>query len=381
MTKPNKVMYKAIDTEGKTLYGYVEASTNCEAINTLKIQGYRDILLYENALFGTTREDLANINPKLLNIHAKLDITMFTKPNFWSYCIASIQLVFVNQVRLFIGLILLGSGIYFGYIFLIIFGGVFILLVPYLIWNDYMFYNDVSHMNKSYVEGNWSEASRIVNLYKKHNPDLDKNTMLLFDIMQAKLDAMHISGEDAYETIAEKYLYIKEVSLIDYYLLLLDTALLHNHNNQALQSVESLLEHYPKDDGLLLLKAFIFILLDESYEEAKYITSKVDESCLELFYARAMYYLLKAILIQKDDKRKALEFFYKASQLYDINGLSPAFRLQRALVNANYLVALCDNNQKDEARNILNKEWKILSIHGDKVILNKISEYFPEFKR
>ena len=379
-TPPHYILYQAKDIQDKNIYNYIKASSHCEAFKLLETYDYSEIKLYQSFSPDTTQPHLEGLNTKQLSIQAKLDITMFIQPSLWPYILASIRLIAVNQVRIFIGLFIFGIGLYFQYPLVMILGSIITLIVPYLIYNSYLFYDDIKHMNNAYVDGNFKEIEDIIARYKTNNQKLDDSLTLILDIQEAKLMAIRLSSGEAYETIASKYLHLKDISSYEYCMLLVDICFLDSNYKLALKTLKKVQETHPNDINILLLKAHMLLSLKEETDEINIIIQHTNPSCLEQPTSIAMYYFLQAMLIKSDNITQALVHMHTAIEFYNIKNINPAFKLQKILLEAEYALLLYKNNQKEEAKNIIEINWNILSIHGYKELHEEIFEYFPEFK-
>ena len=209
-----KILYRAYDSYGNIKDGYIDASSNKDAINKLREKGYEQIELFSDSIYP--RYDLEEIDDKELEQIAKDEIdSTINKKGFGNYVWKSLK---SDYISILIGIVLL----YFGYrnssYITMSIGVIIASFGPFMkIWN----YKLISAREKSqyaFALGKWKEvfelADRLKHLADKREMifpgKVNKDLEVEADSMKAIYFAKNDDIESAIKLIKQHKDYMNE---------------------------------------------------------------------------------------------------------------------------------------------------------------------------
>ncbi len=377
-----KVLYSAIDKYGNTKSGFINASSNKEAMQQLKQIGLKKIKFYSDALFSTSRDDLDNFKEKELEEIAKQEIKNQQGSTFKEYAFATLKSSVLP--------IIAGIGIlYYGYSIqspiLMAFGVIFATAVVFFkLWNYSVIkahdtliraltlgaWEDIPQMSenlrtmakqrKKIFPGNVNQdlivqADTIEASYYAHKKDLQKAIELL-EVHREYLDKNQPS---LYENkIAQLYY---QARMFDKYLLKLKQCNIIANNDIT------------RADLALAQARF------GSVDEAQSLIDEIDESLIPAFASFQLHYIKGLIAYRKErleDAENALFQAYLQLLKYKNN---PLMLEPMAIVTGTLAIVLYDNKKSQETKMIFDNELiHILKVHGDKYLLDGLKQRFTD---
>ncbi len=377
-----KVLYSAIDKYGNTQSGFIDASSNKEAMQQLKQNGLKKIKFYSDALFSTTREDIESLKEKELENIAKREIKNQQGFTFKEYAFETLKSSFL-PIMAGVGVLYYGYSIHSAIVMAL--GVIIAIAFPFFkLWN----YNVIKAHDgliKAVTIGAWehipqmSENLRTLSKQRKKifPGSVNKDLIIQADTMEAFYYAHKKDIKKAISLLAphREYLDKKQPSLYEnkiaqlyYYAHDFDKFLLKLNQCNIIANTD-----ITRADLALAYARF------GSVDDAQNLIDQIDESLIPDYGTFQISYIKGLIAYRNeslDDAENELFQAYLQLLKYKDN---PLMLEPMAIVTGTLAVVLYDNKKSQETKMLFDNQLiHILKVHGDKYLLDGLKQRFKD---
>ena len=365
-----KILYSAVDNNGKSKNGFIEAESNAEALEILSSDGYSEIKFHDDGLLSLPRDDLESLSNAELETMANLEVRGRRNLGFGSFMLG---VIVVNKFVILVGVGLVIWGILENSIYLTAFGTIAVLAMPVVsAWN----YRVVSKYNSlliAFAEGRWIEARKLIRSLRKHMkaPQMEFD----LDIREACANSENVSL-DATIIILEKWHSKLEETSPGYYES--RVAFVYHHFGHYDRCVDLMRNAYFNSSlsptlvtDLALVEARLGNL-----NKAKALVETINSETLPVIGFPFLEWIQG--LIQKEDASTEANnhFLLAISGLLSLEG-GPAIWPSLAVCIGDYAIFSSEKDSKAQAEKLLSTVWDVLKAHGEKPLLEKLTRLYP----
>lgn len=374
----NQILYSANNEQGERRCGYSKAVSNKQVLTLLKQQGLKNIQLYDDILFGTEREDVILLNEEDKERLAEYEIDTMIKPSFLKFMKYGIKSKGISLLILG-GLFLTILGLLFNSYWIIGIGIIVSIAILILLSLNYVVIRDFNEINKAMTYGNWDRAQQILDTFHNYKEDtLPKDVKFLLDTIAAKLLAINHSPETALETVKDKYGFLKSISSLKYQILIADINAINGNYDEYVNSIRKVYELHP-DNAIAQLDMALAEAFFGDKMKSENLLNKINIEELPIF-GLPIWNQIQGVVLMGEDNVKALEYFNIAFQEIETFIDNPLMLEKAAMIAGYYSIAAYDNQQKEDAKDMLERYWDIIKVHGHKYLLEDIYTRMPYFR-
>lgn len=371
-----KVLYSAYTAEGNRESGFIDVSSNYEALRILKEKGLREIEFHDDALFSSMQSNLEQLSDKELKEIAQLEIQWQKEASFGSYLK---ELLRVNMWAIAIGVGMMVYGYSVQGAWWMSFGVILATIGPFFgLWN-YKLLTTYEALIKSTTFGEWDKVYDYANRLKAST----KKTELHIEADSKIATALAAQGElakalaqiaDHRKILEEKMPGMYESKIATLYYLAGDYRQAYLYMKKAYEI---------SDSEIMALDYISAEALYGNLQQAKQTLQKVDVAILPA-YAKPYHRYLSGLIAYKEKKYnlayEALQEAYSDMLAYRKN---PAVWIIQAQIAGLLAIVKYEAMQTPCSNTILSDGVvSILKVYAYKELQQKLQEYYPkQFER
>ncbi len=365
-----KILYTAIDSEGKKQINYIETSSNEEAIDLLKSQGCSGIDLQTDAADSPIQNEfLENISNWQLKKMAQFELESRKDSSIFTLIKQSI---IYNWLFISIGIIIITFGILQHRNLTLVFGIVFTIMLPIISIIRQRHVKRYKRICNLYCYGQWEHALKEIKIHRKftrfpdHEHDLDFREATIL----AKIGKLRQALQ-----LAEKWKDEFEIKNPGYFEARLSSVYEAAYNNEKV--LELMRECYTKsiDKSLAVIDLAFKEALFGSNDKELELIGNINQETLSVIAKPYPTFILG--IIHKNNSN------YKQSSAY-LESELVRFLKRQGEVLAELTIALCSGElavvyhklgRTKEAVELVNKVTAVLKAHGHQSLLDEIKTF------
>ena len=367
-----KVPYSAYTPDGKEESGFIDVSSNHEALRLLKEKELKEIEFHGDALFGVMRDDLEHLSEKELKQIAQLENRWQKEMHFGDYFT---ELLKNNFWAIMIGIAMFGYGYSVQGAWWMSFGVILATVGPFFgLWN-YKLLTTYEALIKSATFGEWDKvytyANKLKASTKKPSIEIEADSKIAAALaVQGKLPEALAQIEKHRDTLRETMPGMYEHKIATLYYLAGNYKLAYLYMKKAYETSGTELI------ALDYINAEIFY---GDLHTAEEIFKTIDSKVLPTF-ARPYYQYLQGLIAYKkgdlQNAHKSLAEAYSGMLAYRKN---PAVWTIQAIIAGTLAVVTYEETHTPCSDMILSDAVvSVLKIYAPKEILEKLQKYYPE---
>jgi hypothetical protein len=361
------ILYSAIDGYGKSVEGFVEATSAKQAMSIIKSRGYANIKLHQEVAISQNPEELKGLNESQKAQLARFKIKVAKKASvldFW------LEVARINKVWLLIDLICLCAAFWLGSFLWVVFICV-VALIPFVVstWKLRHAWRYVE-LQKKFALGHWDEFTQLAAQMYSSAPG---GIVLQFDIdiRLACIKARRRFLDNALEDIA-----IWRPKLLETPGLFESrVGSIYAASGDREMAVTSMRNAY-EISGSEPARALDYALLEARFGDEKVantVFESIDQTLLPAF-AQGFVFWTQGVIQLRSDESVATETLLQAIDAFLKSSHMPAVWTGLAFVSADLAFALAKSGKLLEAQQAISTVWPVLHAHADKKLLDQLNE-------
>jgi tetratricopeptide (TPR) repeat protein len=366
-----KVLYTAVNHQGKEKSGFIDVQSNKEALSKLKNLGLENIVLHGDAAIGVQREDLNWISEKRLNDIATYEVQQQKGLNFFSY----LGEVFKSSIPT----TLIGGAIfYYGYSDSPIWmaaGVIVASFVPFFSLYSYSTMNDFNNLLKASAFGEWERVQELSKVLKSKNNNIDLT--IEADTREAAIFAYKKDMDSAINFILPHREYLSKTTPGMFESKL---ASLYHMAGKYDKYIENMKKAYEvsKQNSLRCDWAMAEARLG-NLEVARGLIKEIEIESLPSYGMPLMYYTKGVVAYRKGELEYAYEQLSLAYNGFLEYSKNPAVWSALAIIVGMFAIVIHDLNGEQDGSYLLSEAMvDIIKVQADKPLIVELDKRFPK---
>lgn len=371
MKDMKKILFEAINAEGKTITSFIDEESNANALLRLQDQGYREIKFYNDANLSSGREYLAGKSEQQIQQIAKHEILVHKEGLKRSrFLLAVLQ---NNRTVLVICMVLFFVGLYTAHYVILIFPALILLYTVVMAQRKFDVPKANNDAEKAYALGDYRRFFKEKVFLQKH---IDKPFILYFlDAREAFIRAGEGRVNEALALI-EKWRDFSEQNHPG--LLESRVATIYQKSGDFQQAIEFRTLGYEKS-GYSQINAIDLAMLEVRHGDIDKAVSLLSQIRVAELTPSALFYVdwVHGLIAAKQGSASAESTFHTVVAALLERADKPVMWISTALCIGDYALIAQSDAAKQHAEQLLSKFWRVYAAHGEQEQIQSLRSKYP----